>query len=620
MAVSPVRINTTSMPFSVTGRIGRINSFVVNVRLYNIAKSPPPLSILTLMLPPLSLLRPRFHRDSSIDILYWFGYILSRDLTLTACMQNRNSAIILLLVMLTCLGCGKSSQKYPVPLGDTRAGSIVMESRPFEIGQDSYDADFGAIRVPENRSVASSRLITIPFLRIHAHAKSPAEPIFGLAGGPGQTNMKWDWGVAGAFLPQHDFVLVGYRGVDGSVVLDCPEVSEAFTAGGDVLGDASLDAIGHAWATSAERLKAGGVDLDGYTMLECIEDNESVRQALGYERINLLGESYGTRVAYLYSLKHSERIFRSALVSVNPPGHFVWEPRTTDAQLKYYSGLWSRDSSMAAKSPDLYAAMRKVLTAMPRRWLFVPINPGKVRVVTFALLFQRKTAAMVFDSYVAAEHGDPSGLALMSVAFDYVVPSLGIWGDLASKAVSADYDSMRDYRADMDPPDLPLGAPMSKLTWGAMGTGRWPAKLLPEEFRKLRPSDVETLLLSGSIDFSTPAEYATKELLPYLKNGKQVVFSECGHVGDVLNANAKNSRLILTSFFDTGVPNTLLNSYIPMDFGVDWGFPAIAKAVLAALVVLAIVFVAVAARLLRRFRRRHRARIISNLAEVTDAK
>ena len=36
-----------------------------------------------------------------------------------------------------------------------------------------------------------------------------------------------------AILATHDFVMVGYRGVDGSAILDCPEVARAIK--GDVV-------------------------------------------------------------------------------------------------------------------------------------------------------------------------------------------------------------------------------------------------------------------------------------------------------------------------------------------------------------------------------------------------
>ena len=524
----------------------------------------------------------------------------------------KQALTIALTILLSTFACHKNELSYPAVQAGATAESVVVETRQFDIGPESYKADFGTITVQENRSNPASRLISIPFLRIHSTSTHPAEPIFGLGGGPGQSNMSWDRGKAWTFLPEHDFVLVGYRGIDGSTVLDCPEVTKVFEGDDDPLSEESLKRIGQAWTASAERLRAQGIDLDGYSMLEVIADNESVRRTLGYERMNLLSESYGTRIAYLYGLKHPEHVFRSAMISVNPPGHFVWEPQTIDAQLKHYAALWSGDSSASAKSPDLYASMRTVLHAMPRRWLLFSINPGKVKVVTFALLFHRKTAAMVFDAYVAAERGDPSGLALMSLAYDYVVPSLMTWGDLASKAVSADRDSTRDYRADMDRLPVPLGSPMSTLLWGSLRYGHWPMKQLPEEFRRLRPSNVETLLLSGSVDFSTPPEFATNELLPYLKNGKQVILSEYGHVGDMWYVNTENTRLLLTSFYNTGVANTSKNSYAPMDFSVSWGFPAIAKVALGAIVFVGIGLVAVIVWLIRRISRRRRLLVMEN--------
>jgi hypothetical protein len=214
---------------------------------------------------------------------------------------------------------------------------------------------------------------------------------------------------------------------------------------------------------------------------------------------------------------------------------------------------------------------------MPKRWLLFRIDPGRVRVMTFALLFHRETAALAFDAYVAAERGDPSGLALMSMAYRYFMPSSGVWGDHASKAVSADLDPARDYFSETDPPESVIGSPMAKLAWGITRFMSWPIEPIPAEYRKLQPSDVETLLVSGSIDFSTPAEFATRELLPYLRNGRQVILAEMGHVDDVLSVNPRATERLLVSFFDTGVPDTSLYVYAPMDFSVRWGLPKIAK-------------------------------------------
>jgi hypothetical protein len=107
-------------------------------------------------------------------------------------------------------------------------------------------------------------------------------------------------------------------------------------------------------------------------------------------------------------------LLRSAMIGVNPPGHFLWEPEVTDAQVAYYADLWKQAEGESA--PDLVEAMRSVNADMPRHWLFLSIDPGKVQSIAFEMLFHRSTAPMIFDAYLAAYHGDPSGLALMSTA------------------------------------------------------------------------------------------------------------------------------------------------------------------------------------------------------------
>jgi len=152
---------------------------------------------------------------------------------------------------------------------------------------------------------------------------------------------------------------------------------------------------------------------------------------------------------------------------------------------------------------------------------------------------------------------------------------------------------------------MPLGSPMSKLLWGSLNYGQWPINQISEEFKKPQPSDVETLLLSGSVDFSTPAEYATKELMPCLTNGKQVFFSEYGHVGDVQYVNIENVRLILSGFYNTGLPDTSMNAYIPMDFSVKWGFSLIMKLAFGLIAFIGIGLIVVTIWLFRRYHKRH---------------
>ena len=497
--------------------------------------------------------------------------------------------IVATLLLASCGGTG--GEPMTVPTG-AQAGDLVnLEPCTYEANDVEYAADCGTLIVPENRSDPNSRLIALPVIRIRATGSNPAEPIFRLGGGPGQSNMGFSH--LERLIENHDLVLVGYRGVDSSPELQCPEFIQAAKGiGNNLLSEESIANMGDALAHCAARLQDEGVDLGGYTILEEIEDVETARVGLGYERINLLSESFGTRVAIIYAWKHPDSLYRSAMISVNPPGRLAWEPDVLDWQITYDADLCARDPECSARTNDLAKTVQLVTQNMPSRWLFLPIDAGKVRFFTHFFLWYRegltgRDAAMVYDAYLAAEKGDPSGLAMVSLLYDLINPATMMnWGQSAAIVMSTDFDPARDYFAEMNPPGSILGAPQSEIAWSPLYFSDWPATLIPAEYRQVQASDVETLLVSGSVDSTTPARYATEELLPSLDNGQQVILSEFGHVADVWGLQPEATMHLLTTFYNTGVVDDSLFTYQPMNFDVSLGFPALAKLVFAALVLL----------------------------------
>jgi pimeloyl-ACP methyl ester carboxylesterase len=474
------------------------------------------------------------------------------------------------------LACGGPTSARTIPAG-AKAGALTLAPCTVRTDSGAVLASCGTLIVREDPNQPGSRVIALPIIRIRATTGDSADPVFWLAGGPGMSNMKFK--PPTALLAKHDFVMVGYRGVDGSSTLDCPEYARALRISAP-LSARSLLKLREALTQCMTRLRTMGFDLARYTMREVVADMEAARARLGYSRVNLLSESYGTRVAQIYADLHPDRVHRSVMIGVNPPGGFVWEPHTVDAQIQYYSRLCGRDAGCSARTSDLAETIRAVNRAMPRRWLLFPIDADKVKVATFVLLFNRKSAAMVFDAYTAAARGDPSGLALLSVASDFVVPGAFHWGEMYAKAASADLDTARNYAVDMSPPDAILGSPLSLLQWGSVDVRRWPIPLLPEELRRVQRSDVQSLLVSGTVDFSTPAQLATVELLPSLPHGRQVVLAEFGHTADLWKVNPAATERLLTSFFDTGVADSSLYHYAPMDFQASPRLPTLAKLLL----------------------------------------
>ena len=519
----------------------------------------------------------------------------------TTKVNSSRFLIILGLIAILASACSAASQ--PLPDG-TQAGELVdLAPCTYKLNKTKYQAECSNLVVSENRSNPDARLTSLPVIRVLALNENPSEPIFWLAGGPGGTNLKFL--ALDELIEDHDIVLVGYRGVDGPSRLDCPELAQAVKGKDDALFTESFLAnFGKNAIQCSERLRSEGFDLDGNTIPEVVEDLEDARIALSYEKLNLLSASYGTRVALIYSWMYPESLNRSAMIGANTPGHFVWEPSTIDAQIAYDAALCAKDPLCSSRTDDLVESMRSVIGNVPDRWLVFPIDPGKVGFMTHFMLFHRGTSATVIDAYLAAEAGDPSGLALMALVYDLMIPSTQTWGDWMAKG-SIDYDPARDWIRDMNPPDSVLGSPISLLVGGAIQLrGGWPIPPMPEEFSTMQPSDVETLLISGSNDYSTPAQFAEEELLPTLSNGEHVLLSEFGHVNDLVGLQPEAVNHLLKTFFDNGQVDDSLFSYQPMDFEVKLGFPVLAKISLAVLFLLFVGLIALVRFIIRRVRRR----------------
>lgn len=499
-------------------------------------------------------------------------------------MSLVSKAGIALATALVLAGCGghEEAPQRPQPPEDAVAGDSSVMPCVHVAREVEYAAECGTLIVPENRFAENSRLIALPVKRIRASGEAPAEPIFFLTGGPGMSNL--DYSRVEWFHENHDIVLVGYRGVDGTVHLTCPEVTEAMGSGLPLLSREGMAAQSEAYAACAERLAAENIDLDGYTLLEVVDDVEAARRTLGYTRINLESGSYGTRLAQIYTWRYPDQVHRNAMVAVNPPGRFWWDGAILEGQMLRYAALCAEDEYCSSRTNDLAASIQMALDNMPERWLLFPVDRDAVLFATFMGLYSTDGAAATFDVWLAAAEGDYSGMALLSAALLYMLPTDFAWGDSASKALSADYDfdPAADYVAEITPGRHLMGSPGSSMGWAAAAV--WPAKKIPGEYRRAQPSSVETLMLSGTLDVSTPAQNARDQLLPLLESGEQVVLPDFAHTGDLLYLQRDASRRLLKGFFATGEVDASLYRPNTVNFKPDWGFPLIAKLLLGAAV------------------------------------
>jgi pimeloyl-ACP methyl ester carboxylesterase len=504
------------------------------------------------------------------------------------------AVIGVLVAGLVYLGLG-GEEADSVPAG-ARAGDLFLHDCTYQTDAGNLPADCGTLVVAENASEPGSRLIALPVVRIQARSDEAGDPIFRLQGGPGISNMTFPW--ANRYVADRDLVLVGYRGVDGSERLECPEVISALKHSTDLTGEASFQAYAAGFRSCAARFAGEGIDVTSYGLSQQVDDLESAREALGYERINLVSESVGTRTAMIYAWRHPERINRSVMIAANPPGNFLWDPETTDEQIDRYAEYCSKDTGCRGRTADLAASMRRTSAEIPERWFFLPIKEGNVRAASHYGLMETTVesaplhAPMTIDSWLSAAEGDAGGFWFQSLLADFAFPVAFVWGQYAS-AASLDAQAANEYFSPgQQSPDTNLGYAATAFGFGGGRLSEaWPAARDAGEYGAVRQSKAETLVVSGELDFAVPPQLATEQLLPSLENGVQIILPGFGHSGDFWDYQPEaNSRLINT-FFTSGRVDDSLYRPQPVDFTPEVSLTALAKGVVGTMVAFALVAV-----------------------------
>jgi hypothetical protein len=124
------------------------------------------------------------------------------------------------------------------------------------------------------------------------------------------------------------------------------------------------------------------------------------------------------------------------MIGVNPPGHFLWDGKTTDEQLHRDADLCSKDDSCSRRTDDLAASMRRTATDIPDRWFFLPIKETTVPIASSYGLHESTSEAapltgpMTLDSWLSAADGDASGFWFQSLLADLFFPTSFVWGEM----------------------------------------------------------------------------------------------------------------------------------------------------------------------------------------------
>jgi pimeloyl-ACP methyl ester carboxylesterase len=180
-------------------------------------------------------------------------------------------------------------------------------------------ADCGTLDVFEDRSGTTGRKISINVVVLRALEGRTGEPVFWLEGGPGGAATDAIGPVSQQYLRglrnHHDLVFVDQRGTGKSHPLNCGDIGDSPANVDAYFGPLFPPELIRACRQSLERI----ANLKLYTTSVAMDDLEDVRRALGYQRINLAGASYGTIAAQVYMRQHPDRVHAVFLAGVATP-------------------------------------------------------------------------------------------------------------------------------------------------------------------------------------------------------------------------------------------------------------------------------------------------------------
>jgi pimeloyl-ACP methyl ester carboxylesterase len=417
----------------------------------------------------------------------------------------------------------------------------------------------GTFRVPENRAQPQKRSIDLNVV-ILAAARVEHEPdaLFILQGGPGQgaTTLADFYAETFAGLRDtRDIVLVDQRGTGASNPLACRLGGSKADPGG-YLGDMfPVDLVRECRAELEQR-----ADLTQYTTPIAMTDLDELRAALGYERINLYGTSYGTRAAFVYLRAHPERVRAMTLKGVVPMSGVIPVSFAEDSQraLDLLFDDCTADAACAGAYPRLRAEFASIVDGLRRapRRVSVERNGGApveheltlgpFAAVVRSLLQSTSTSKDLPLIIHDAAQGNWTPFTRIAVALRAEAARGLQTGMLFSVTCTEDAPFIEGVRDTRQESASYLGDYWTRSLLAACG--EWPRGRVPADYRNAVPSDVPTLLVSGYLDSAAPPRWA-EEAARSLPNSRQIVVRYGSHSFSGL---AGCVDIIMTKFIERG--------------------------------------------------------------------
>jgi pimeloyl-ACP methyl ester carboxylesterase len=390
----------------------------------------------------------------------------------------------------------------------------------FSIGDIEYPADYCKMQVLENPNDKNSKIIDLPVIRIRTNSISPGAPIFMLNDGPGLSNFKQampTW-----LAENHDIVIVGFRGVDGFVSLDFPELNRT-TQNANFLSDSNIELAGEALKKGIKNLSDSlGIDVNNYNVVNMANDIEAARLAFAYPKINFFASGFGSRIAQVYGEISPNSVFRVLLERPKSYGTLLLKSQDIENILEFYN-----DAALIINNGKGFSQnIINGLSVLPPQHEKHTFDKDRIIYSAYVLMESNQGPAAINEAFLSAQRGDYDGLKYLEELYTTNYPSFNL-GDYAIKCATSEYEAGKDYNKEFGADSkFAFGSPLAKFIYGAIQKSGIKFSIPDSTLNNPKESSGECLMVMPNLDITAPYDKAEFGLKNAYINAVSILLSD----------------------------------------------------------------------------------------------
>lgn len=410
----------------------------------------------------------------------------------------------------------------------------------------------GMLRVPLDYGRPRGRTIELAMIRIHTtlNTTTPVRSLLVNPGGPGGSGVQFGLGfyakLPSAVSRAYDIIAFDPRGVGESSPIRCASDAEKDrlnAAAPDVTTAAGLAEAERESSTFAEECAGRyGADLQYYNTVATARDMDQIRQAVGDDRLNYLGFSYGTELGWTYAHLFPKQVRAFVLDgAVDPAGE---DTASFAKQLQGFEDALDQFAThcrtiAGCRPPENPRATIAGIAAAARR---APLRTGSARRLTEGLaltgvlsaLYARQTWPALARALIRAERGDGSGLLALADRYNERSPD-GTYTNIqdANTTISCNDTPRREALTDAQIEATARRWAVRYPTFGRVSAGgllgcrAWQPHRTPVP-KPSAPTSTEVLVVGNVHDPATPYAGA-QHLAEDLGNAELLTWNGEGH-------------------------------------------------------------------------------------------